>query len=62
MKKIFNFLFIYKDLFERLQNNGNQLTGYRTEVSYLEIYNEKVRDLLRSSRKFAYLFKILFKV
>ena len=53
---------ICKELFERIQsktsssnnnnsNNNNSNISYRTEVSYLEIYNEKVRDLLRTSQK-----------
>lgn len=33
-------------LFARQRNDADALTGYRTSVSYLEIYNEKVRDLL----------------
>lgn len=46
---------ICKNLFEKissklnLSDKNNQTISYRTEVSYLEIYNEKVRDLLRSS-------------
>ncbi|KAJ8308445.1 hypothetical protein KUTeg_013319 [Tegillarca granosa] len=35
---------ICKELFS---NMTDQTTSYRTEVSYLEIYNEKVRDLLK---------------
>ena len=42
---------IFQAIFDTIQKSGNQNTTYRTEVSYLEIYNEKVRDLLRSSRK-----------
>lgn len=44
---------ICKNLFENIKNNSNdnnqKQTTYRAEVSYLEIYNEKVRDLLKSS-------------
>lgn len=36
-------------LFARQRNDADALTGYRTSVSYLEIYNEKVRDLLDGS-------------
>ncbi|KAL4238780.1 Kinesin-like protein kif16b [Mactra antiquata] len=35
---------ICQDLFNRMTD---ETTSYRTEVSYLEIYNEKVRDLLK---------------
>ncbi|CAF0917996.1 unnamed protein product, partial [Brachionus calyciflorus] len=43
---------ICKNLFDRINsdNKSHQIT-YRCEVSYLEIYNEKVRDLLRSQDK-----------
>jgi hypothetical protein len=45
---------IGKNLFKRIREttSGDNLpssTNYRIEVSYLEIYNEKVRDLLRAS-------------
>lgn len=47
---------ICKNLFEKIKQNTNDNTNklaspttYRAEVSYLEIYNEKVRDLLRST-------------
>lgn len=54
---------ICKALFEKVEKKRNKneagspsaqsnQTTYRAEVSYLEIYNEKVRDLLRSSGKF----------
>ncbi len=49
---------ISKRLFEKIEKKSakssspGQSTTYRAEVSYLEIYNEKVRDLLRSSDKF----------
>jgi len=49
---------ICKRLFEKIEKKSakssspGQSTTYRAEVSYLEIYNEKVRDLLRSSDKF----------
>ncbi|XP_040578535.1 kinesin-like protein Klp98A [Lepeophtheirus salmonis] len=33
------------ELFERMKTNGKS-RSYRTQVSYLEIYNEKVKDLL----------------
>merc|ERR1712226_219225 len=42
---------ICSSLFSRMAKEGNKMEGttYRTEVSYLEIYNEKVKDLLASS-------------
>ncbi|XP_060590236.1 kinesin-like protein KIF16B [Ruditapes philippinarum] len=36
---------ICQELFNRMTDH--ETTSYRTEVSYLEIYNEKVRDLLK---------------
>jgi kinesin family protein 13 len=39
-------------LFERVQgmlNNGAENVTFKIEVSYMEIYNEKVRDLLDPS-------------
>eukprot|EP00730_Choanoeca_flexa_P007329 TRINITY_DN12314_c0_g1_i1.p1 TRINITY_DN12314_c0_g1~~TRINITY_DN12314_c0_g1_i1.p1 ORF type:complete len:1647 (+),score=500.84 TRINITY_DN12314_c0_g1_i1:66-5006(+) len=35
-----------KDLFQRIADQTNELNSFSVEVSYLEIYNEKVRDLL----------------
>lgn len=40
---------ICKSLFSRIKLGQEEGTGYKTEVSYLEIYNEKVRDLLGST-------------
>lgn len=37
---------ICKSLFGRMKVGLEEGTGYKTEVSYLEIYNERVRDLL----------------
>lgn len=37
---------ICKSLFSRMKVGQEVGTGYKTEVSYLEIYNERVRDLL----------------
>lgn len=37
---------ICKALFSRMKVGQEEGTGYKTEVSYLEIYNERVRDLL----------------
>lgn len=37
---------ICKSLFSRIELGLEQGTGHKTQVSYLEIYNEKVRDLL----------------
>ncbi|XP_053288790.1 kinesin-like protein KIF13A isoform X2 [Pleuronectes platessa] len=33
-------------LFERVHREGNEAHSFKVEVSYMEIYNEKVRDLL----------------
>ena len=33
-------------LFERIQETDCAETSYKVEVSYMEIYNERVRDLL----------------
>ncbi len=33
-------------LFEGIKNNNDIETTFTVEVSYMEIYNEKVRDLL----------------
>lgn len=33
-------------LFERTQREENEEQSFKVEVSYMEIYNEKVRDLL----------------
>ncbi|XP_067012385.2 kinesin-like protein Klp98A [Anabrus simplex] len=40
---------ICKTLFSRMQEGKECGTSYRTEVSYLEIYNERVKDLLRTN-------------
>lgn len=41
---------ICKELFNRIQIGQQQSgTGYKTNVSYLEIYNERVKDLLNGS-------------
>lgn len=37
---------ICRSLFSRMKVGQEEGTGYKTEVSYLEIYNERVRDLL----------------
>ncbi|KAI8339356.1 hypothetical protein BC941DRAFT_511726 [Chlamydoabsidia padenii] len=39
------------ELFSRIASDTNEVTGYQVEVSYLEIYNEKVRDLLNPRNK-----------
>lgn len=33
-------------LFERVHGEENEAHTFKVEVSYMEIYNEKVRDLL----------------
>lgn len=38
---------ICEGLFSGMRNNADNGPSYRTEVSFLEIYNERVRDLLR---------------
>jgi kinesin family protein 1 len=40
-----------EELFNRIQNNQQENLTYRVEVSYIEIYNEKVRDLLNPKNK-----------
>ena len=37
---------ICRELFGRIKVGQEEGTGYKTQVSYLEIYNERVRDLL----------------
>lgn len=39
------------ELFNRIKNNQQENLTYRVEVSYIEIYNEKVRDLLNPKNK-----------
>ncbi|KAI7850116.1 hypothetical protein BDC45DRAFT_573253 [Circinella umbellata] len=39
------------ELFERINNNQDPNVTYRVEVTYIEIYNEKVRDLLNPKNK-----------
>lgn len=45
-------------LFARQRTDADALTGYRTTVSYLEIYNEKVKDLLGESEQRGHVLKI----
>lgn len=33
-------------IFEKIKEETNNCTKFNVEVSYMEIYNEKVRDLL----------------
>ncbi|XP_006815792.2 kinesin-like protein KIF16B [Saccoglossus kowalevskii] len=40
---------ICEGLFNHIEGDLSVSNSYRTEVSYLEIYNEKVRDLLKST-------------
>lgn len=40
---------ICQEMFNRMKLGQQSGTGYKTHVSYLEIYNERVRDLLGSS-------------
>jgi kinesin family protein 1 len=39
------------ELFNRIANSTEENLTYRVEVSYIEIYNEKVRDLLNPKNK-----------
>lgn len=34
-----------ENLFDRIQKNSNEDLSFKVELSYMEIYNEKVRDL-----------------
>jgi len=40
---------ICETMFERMTAGKEEGTSYRTEVSYLEIYNERVKDLLKKN-------------
>ncbi|XP_070569442.1 kinesin-like protein KIF16B isoform X2 [Ptychodera flava] len=44
---------ICEGLFNHIEGDKGVGTSYRTEVSYLEIYNERVRDLLKSRTQHA---------
>lgn len=39
------------ELFNRIESNKNPALNHRVEVSYIEIYNEKVHDLLNPKNK-----------
>jgi len=41
---------ICETLFKKIEQEKDDTTTFRTEASYLEIYNEKVRDLLQVCR------------
>jgi hypothetical protein len=56
---------ICNELFQRIAENKDPNVKFRVECSYMEIYNERVRDLLAMSDKkvrfyFIYLFVCLF--
>ena len=40
-----------ESIFERIQTNSDPNKSYKVEVSYMEIYNEKVNDLLNPNAK-----------
>lgn len=40
---------ICKEMFNRMKLGQQSGTGYKTNVSYLEIYNERVKDLLSNN-------------
>ena len=40
---------ICQSMFARMKMGQEKGTGYKTNVSYLEIYNERVKDLLGST-------------
>lgn len=40
---------ICREMFTRMKLGEEAGTGYKTQVSYLEIYNERVKDLLSGS-------------
>lgn len=42
---------VCKDLFDRIRNNSSPDLKYSVEVSYMEIYCERVRDLLNPKNK-----------
>ena len=39
------------ELFNRIEDNQDRNITYQVQVSYIEIYNEKVRDLLNPKNK-----------
>src|SRR3954447_17314436 len=39
------------ELFKRIEDNKDPNITYQMQVSYIEIYNERVRDLLNSKNK-----------
>src|SRR5687768_167022 len=39
------------ELFNRINNNQDSEVTYQVQVSYIEIYNERVRDLLNPKNK-----------
>ncbi|MCQ6513379.1 hypothetical protein NPN18_26835, partial [Vibrio parahaemolyticus] len=40
-----------EELFEKINDNCNEEMSYSVEVSYMEIYCERVRDLLNPKNK-----------
>lgn len=47
-----------RDLFERIDSNNSPSVNYSVRVSYFEVYNEHVRDLLVPRRDMPYYLKV----
>jgi hypothetical protein len=47
-----------RDLFERIESNNSPNVNYSVRVSYFEVYNEHVRDLLVPRRDPPYYLKV----
>lgn len=51
---------ICETMFNRMSAGKEEGTSYRTEVSYLEIYNERVKDLLKKNS--THNLKVIYKL
>lgn len=49
---------ICREMFARMKLGAEAGTGYKTQVSYLEIYNERVKDLLSGSANSGHALKV----